>query len=465
MSSVLDHACVLAAFGAASGIASLLARFGLFVWPGPSRSDVAGWPAPYAVLLAASLLVWTAASTYTGIYRQTGIEWSFRRLRRLWQTVILWAAMTTAGIFLFKLNIVSRQFGLFFFAVAAVLVTLRKFGEVVLSRRLDGANPSGRVIVTGTRQERRAVALALAHSPDKRYRGLEELDPENLEASDHVQAEHCAGGGSATSGHAFVITAGLDGATAERVILHLLRHRWCVNVVPALVDTRLFRYHLDDLGGAPVISLEAGHLAPTDAALKRAVDVIGSAILLLGFALPLALIALAIKLTSRGPVLFSQLRVGKDGARFRMYKFRSMRADAAELLARTPELYAKYVANNFKLPKDDDFRVTRLGRFLRATSLDELPQLLNVLKGEMSLVGPRPIVPEELARYGEFADLLLSVKPGITGHWQTSGRSRIAEYSKRVLLDMEYIRDQSLRTDLEILVRTVGAVARREGSY
>ena len=109
--------------------------------------------------------------------------------------------------------------------------------------------------------------------------------------------------------------------------------------------------------------------------------------------------------------------------------------------------------------------MTRIGRFLRATSLDELPQLWNVFVGEMSLVGPRPVVPDEVARYGEFASLLVSVKPGMTGHWQTSGRSRVAEYSRRVLLDMEYVRDQSLRTDLEILVRTVGKVARREGSY
>ncbi|HTU54498.1 MAG TPA: sugar transferase, partial [Acetobacteraceae bacterium] len=165
------------------------------------------------------------------------------------------------------------------------------------------------------------------------------------------------------------------------------------------------------------------------------------------------------------PVLFSQPRIGRDGIRFRMYKFRSMRTDAEQLLARNPELYAKYVANNFKIPKGEDFRVTRLGRFLRATSLDELPQLWNVLKGEMSLVGPRPVVPDEIQRYGEFAPLLLSVKPGVTGHWQTSGRSRITEYSRRVVLDMEYIRDQSFRTDVEILIRTVGKVARREGSY
>ena len=264
---------------------------------------------------------------------------------------------------------------------------------------------------------------------------------------------------------AFVVTAGLEGKTIENVILRLLRNRWCVHLVPALVDARLFRYSLVELGGAPVIRLQPGKLAPMDAALKRTLDLAGAAVGLVVLAPLLGVIAAAIKLTSKGPILFSQPRIGRDGARFCIHKFRSMRTDAEELLHENPQLYARYVANNFKVPKEEDFRVTRLGQFLRATSLDELPQLWNVAMGEMSLVGPRPVVPEEIARYGEFASLLLSVKPGITGHWQTSGRSRVAEYSKRVLLDMEYIRDQSLRSDVEILIRTVGKVARREGSY
>ncbi len=123
-----------------------------------------------------------------------------------------------------------------------------------------------------------------------------------------------------------------------------------------------------------------------------------------------------------------------------------MRRDAEALLENSPELYSKYKENNFKLPDDDDFRTTRVGRFLRATSLDELPQLLNVLRGDMSLVGPRPIVPAEIEKYGEYGSLLLSVKPGMTGQWQVNGRA-------------------TLRGDVEILVKTISAVARMEGAH
>ena len=464
-SSVLDHACVVAGFAAAACVASLLGRLGLFVWPGPERSDVAGWPEPYVVLLLASLVLWTAVSAYTGIYRAPNGVGRPGTFRRLWRTIAYWAAATTAALFFFKLHVVSRQFSVTFYAVTSCLITVRALAEATLAKRWDGSNAERWAIVVGSPSERRTIVEALVQSREFPPGSVRELDPGDVEA--------CAGdpvprGGGARDGmrrHAFVVTAGLDGTTAEGLVLGLLRHRWCVHMVPALMDTRLFRYSVDELGGTPAIRLEVGRLGPAEAALKRGLDVAGAAVGLVLLAPILGLIAAAIRLTSPGPALFTQPRIGRDGARFRMYKFRSMRIDAEQILAGDPELYAKYVANNFKIPKDDDFRVTRIGRFLRATSLDELPQLWNVFVGEMSLVGPRPVVPDEIARYGEFASLLVSVKPGMTGHWQTSGRSRVAEYSRRVFLDMEYVRDQSLRTDLEILVRTVGKVARREGSY
>jgi exopolysaccharide production protein ExoY len=468
-SSVLDHICIIIAFAAASGIASFLGRFGLFVWPGPISGDVAGWPRPYFALLITGLILWTAASTYSGIY-QTAESGKTRAFRRLWRTMVLWAAATTAAIFFLKLHILSRQFSLTFFAMAAALITFREFGEAALAARRDGPAADRRAIVVGSRAERHVITETLARSRDFRLERIQEFDPAGIEiATCHATLGNAALGnvsaGDEARHHAFVVTAGLEKRTIENVILGLLRNRWCVHVVPALVDTRLFRYSLDDFGGAPAIRLEAGQLAPMEAAFKRALDIAGAGIGLIALAPLLAGIAAVIKLTSPGPILFSQPRIGRDGARFLMHKFRSMRTDAEEILKRNPDLYAKYVANNFKVPPEDDFRITRIGRFLRTTSLDELPQLLNVLKGEMSLVGPRPVVPDEIARYGEFASLLLSVKPGMTGHWQTSGRSRIAEYSKRIVLDMEYIRDQSFRTDVEILIRTVGKVARREGSY
>jgi len=177
------------------------------------------------------------------------------------------------------------------------------------------------------------------------------------------------------------------------------------------------------------------------------------------------LVALIVKVTSGGPVLFTQHRLGKHGKPFMVYKFRTMRRDAEDILKSTPGLYEKYKANNFKLPKREDPRITRIGAFLRASSLDELPQLINVLKGDMSLVGPRPIVPAEVEMYRDYATLFLSAKPGMTGHWQVSGRSVIQEYDKRVELDLEYIRDQSFGKDIEILLRTVPSVLMRKGAH
>lgn len=185
--------------------------------------------------------------------------------------------------------------------------------------------------------------------------------------------------------------------------------------------------------------------------VKRVADIFLAAIGIV-LLLPLfLLIALCIKLDDGGDVLHFREIIGMHGKRFYALKFRTMRADADEYLARHPELMRKY-QQNMKLEKDP--RITQVGRFLRKTSLDELPQLFNVLVGQMSLVGPRIIHPSELPRYGEYAEKRLSVKPGITGLWQISGRQHIS-YDERVLLDMRYIDHRSSVVDFTILVKTL----------
>jgi lipopolysaccharide/colanic/teichoic acid biosynthesis glycosyltransferase len=201
------------------------------------------------------------------------------------------------------------------------------------------------------------------------------------------------------------------------------------------------------------------------AALKRAVDVSIAFVALLVM-LPVMVVLTVMVKRDGGPALFRQRRVGRGGELFAIYKFRSMAVDAEERLRSDPDLYAQYVANDFKLPADEDPRITRLGRFLRASSLDELPQLVNVLRGEMSMVGPRPVVAAELVEYrsrgAEAA--YLSARPGVTGLWQTSGRSLVG-YDERIEMDVTYLQRSSLRTDVSILVRTVGAVLRHEGAH
>lgn len=216
-----------------------------------------------------------------------------------------------------------------------------------------------------------------------------------------------------------------------------------------------------------MLGLEVTHrlLKGGDQIAKRVMDL---SITLLGsiIALPLSLlIALAIKLDSRGPILYSQQRLGKGGKRFPAFKFRSMveNADAIlhKYLEEHPELREEWIKTQ-KLKKDP--RVTRIGQFLRRTSLDELPQLLNVLRGEMSLVGPRPIVENEVQRYGWVWELYKRVRPGVTGQWQISGRNDIS-YDERTSMDAYYVRNWSVWLDMYILARTVLVVLRRDGAY
>jgi exopolysaccharide production protein ExoY len=214
-----------------------------------------------------------------------------------------------------------------------------------------------------------------------------------------------------------------------------------------------------------VLSLGGWGMDRVESAVKRSIDVVGSVVAMTVLSPVLALVALAVKLTSSGPIFFVQDRLGLYGQRFRIYKFRTMHADAEERLSADAELYRKYVANNYKLPKEEDPRITPIGSFLRSTSLDELPQLFNVFRGHMSLVGPRPVVPPEIQEYGDYAKLLLSVKPGLTGYWQVNGRSEITSYDARARLDIEYVRDQSLKTDVDVLFKTIPAVLKRRGAF
>ena len=196
---------------------------------------------------------------------------------------------------------------------------------------------------------------------------------------------------------------------------------------------------------------------------KRAIDVVLSCAMLVALS-PLMLgVATAVRVASPGPVIFRQWRVGKDGRHFGILKFRTMRVDAEAVLKADPHLYGVYVANDFKLPIDVDPRVTPIGRWLRKTSLDELPQLFNVLRGEMSLVGPRPVVPAELAHYRDRVTTLLSALPGLTGAWQTSGRSDI-HYPERCDVELEYVQRWTLRQDILILAKTVSSVLSGRGA-
>lgn len=217
--------------------------------------------------------------------------------------------------------------------------------------------------------------------------------------------------------------------------------------------------------GSPQAQHNGQWISPAGRARRKRVLDVGLTLLALPIVAFLCLvIGLVVAVTSRGPVLFFQERVGLGGRHFRMVKFRTMHVDAESQLRSDPQLWDEYVRNDFKLPASRENRVTPVGGFLRRSSLDELPQLLNVLRGHMSLVGPRPIVPDEIEMYGADKAAYLAVRPGITGTWQVNGRSGVG-YPDRTVLDREYAESWTLRKDVGILLRTPLAVLSSRGAH
>jgi lipopolysaccharide/colanic/teichoic acid biosynthesis glycosyltransferase len=198
---------------------------------------------------------------------------------------------------------------------------------------------------------------------------------------------------------------------------------------------------------------------------KRYFDLIFSIFVLVLTSPIFLIVSFLIKITSKGPVFYKQKRLGKDGKIIEVYKFRTMVKDAdrilEEMLNKNPDLKVEF-DKYFKLKNDP--RVTTIGKLLRKTSLDELPQFINVIRGEMSVVGPRPVIQEELEYYGKYKEKLLSVNPGITGLWQVSGRADLP-YSERVKLDMKYIDNKSFGLDLQILLKTFRVIFTGHGAY
>jgi exopolysaccharide biosynthesis polyprenyl glycosylphosphotransferase len=253
----------------------------------------------------------------------------------------------------------------------------------------------------------------------------------------------------------------LDGMVLRRLAWRLEREDVDLVVASALMDVAGARTTIRPFDGLPMLHVEHPRLHGGIRIVKEMVDRLGSLLLLGLFGPVLLSVALLVRVTSRGPVLFRQVRVGRDGREFRIFKFRSMYVDAEARLAELRHLN-EHDGVLFKIR--DDPRVTPVGRWLRRFSLDELPQLLNVLAGRMSLVGPRPPLPEEVAAYAADVRRRLAVKPGMTGLWQVSGRSDLS-WEEAVRLDLRYVENWSLSLDLVILLRTMTAVVRSSGAY
>lgn len=235
-------------------------------------------------------------------------------------------------------------------------------------------------------------------------------------------------------------------------------------VVPNLFQVTRRQIKLETLNGVPLLSVQTLSLTGGNYLLKRLLDIVLLILVSVPSVLIGVLVAAAILLESRGPVIYSQIRIGRNRQPFRVYKFRSMVPGAEESQAALEDLEDLNTASDSFFKIKDDPRRTRVGRFLRSFSLDEMPQFINVLKGEMSFIGPRPALPKEVEKYADWHLKRLSVLPGITGLWQVSGRSDLT-FGEMVLLDIYYAENWNLALDLEIALRTVPAVLLRRGAY
>ncbi len=375
---------------------------------------------------------------------------------------------------IFPLSSTSGRFdlgtlGLFFLGVTASTLLLRRLAVVVTQVGYGG--PRRRVIIVGSGPRAVTCYDDLRSRPGNRYEVLGFVDsnagewPPELTRRMLGSLEH------------------LETVLAQSVVdeVHIaLPVKSCYDQfqsviqvceiagVPVIYQLDAFRHgptpsRLDTSRGAPFVTTT---VVPKEEYLvfKRVLDVIYATIAVVLLSPRMLGIAIAIRVTSPGPAIFSQTRFGKGKRPFKMYKFRSMRVDADALLRNSPVLHDEYRRNGFKLPEGQDPRITPLGRFLRKTSLDELPQLWNVLRGEMAIVGPRPIVPGELDYYGSTACLLLALKPGLTGAWVAGGRSQVG-YPHRAELELQYVRSWNLWQDVAILMRTVPMILSRRGAH
>jgi exopolysaccharide biosynthesis polyprenyl glycosylphosphotransferase len=255
------------------------------------------------------------------------------------------------------------------------------------------------------------------------------------------------------------VTLPADREMVKEIFLEARRLRLSLNVVPDLYDGLGWRAPVETIGGFPVIELHGEPIPVMGLAVKRGIDLLGAAALLLLTAPVMAMAAIWIRCDSAGPVLYPAMRVGKKGRKFRCYKLRTMVEEAD---AQKDTLRGTNERNGPCFKMENDPRVTRCGRWMRKFSIDELPQLLNVIYGEMSLVGPRPHPVDDFERYSLEHLRRLDVKPGVTGLWQVKAR-RDPSFDTNMVLDLEYIENWSLRSDLNILLRTVSAVLRGGG--
>ncbi len=291
--------------------------------------------------------------------------------------------------------------------------------------------------------------VSMDENPDDRYLG-------SVSELEKILQEHAIG-------QVYIMHRKSDMVDVQEYIDICLDMGVSVRVIVKLYQAHGAQRYVSSVGTYPVVTYHRVCLDDASRALKRIVDIVGSLIGIILFSPIMLVTAIAIKLDSKGPVIFKQKRAGVNGNIFMMYKFRSMCVDAEELKAKLQEQNEVKDGMMFKIKEDP--RITKVGKFIRKTSIDELPQFFNVLFGSMSLVGTRPPTLDEVEKYERSHWRRMSIKPGITGMWQVSGRSQITDFDKIVELDTEYIDKWSIWLDFKIMIKTAFSLLQRKGAY
>lgn len=347
---------------------------------------------------------------------------------------------------------VARWVPLWFGAISFILVVIREEIAAFLSRSKMGGGQSQRhFVLIGTRDETANMRREIKERPEENIKVVAELSLSETTVDQLVQMlhEYSVNGVILSAKHAYFeqVEQAIRACELEGV------EAW---LIADFFKTQISRTSFDDFYGQPVMVFRTTPENSWQSALKRPFDILGAAAVLVVFSWFYLLIALLIKATSKGPVLFRQQRSGLNGRPFTIYKFRTMAIDAEE---RKQELESRNEMRGPVFKVTNDPRVTSIGKILRKYSIDEFPQFFNVLRGEMSLVGPRPLPVDEVKRFDDFSHRRrLSVKPGLTCTWQISGRNNVIDFKDWVRLDLEYIDNWSLWLDVKILCRTVPAV-------
>jgi exopolysaccharide biosynthesis polyprenyl glycosylphosphotransferase len=461
-----DLAVMIAAFGFATLVVSHSHQ--------ASLEDVLGMRVKISnfVIFSGLLLCWHVLFTMWGMYASHRLSSRRDEVLDLAAAITVGTLIIAAGHYAFHIALITPKFVIAFWAAAvftAVMsrLVLRLFLAQV---RLHGRNLRDMLIV-GTNPRGVQFAQKIVQNPALGYRIVGFVD--------HAKP---ALAGFDDSG--FTRVADFDGlptflrknvvdevvialpmrsmhAEASEVAALCEQQGILIRFASNLFDLKISRKRVEEVGGDSLITHYSGSIEGWPLVIKRVIDVVVSAILLILLSPVLLLAAIVIKLTSPGPVMFIQKRLGQNKRHFGIYKFRTMVVDAEKRMKEIEHLN-EVSGPVFKIKNDP--RITPIGKFLRKTSIDELPQLLNVFKGDMSLVGPRPVVRAELPKYGRTARYYLAVKPGLTGIWQISGRND-TDYRRRVAMDRHYARIASLGLDLVVLAKTVGVVLRRRGAY